>query len=751
MALKKTTCVLCANLCGLEVTVENNKIVKVRGDKDNPRSEGYVCRKGLSIAFYQHHADRLSHPLKKVGDAFEKISWEQALDEIAGKLSATVKEHGPRSLAMVMGGGSLGCPSQGVFAGTLLRGLGSQYLYSSLAQELTGRFWIDGKTYGSQGAHTEPHLEETDMLFTVGWNPMMSHHTPQARRVFTKFSKHPDKILVVVDPRRSETAAIADIHLPIRPGTDALFYRAMIAIILNEGWQNDDYIEKHVNGFDAVRSWATDFDARSALKICALDHGQVKEVCRLFATRKSSHHSDLGVLMTRHSTLISYLENVLQAICGRTGVEAGNIFPVGLGGGGRGGTTPDEREARRWRTVVTDFPAIANSYPPNVLPEEILSDHPERIRAVIVGTANPLRSHADTSAYEEAFKKLDLAVSIELSMTETAALSHYVLPALSGYESWDGGMRAGYPKVFMQFRPGVVEPEGERMEAGEIYVHLADRLGLIPEIPDALYQAADSGDRSTFGAALLEYIQSNPAAGRAMPFVLGKTLGKQLGSTHLAFQWFSLQNLPASFHDMAERVGFIPGPGLGEEIYQAILDHPEGFWIGAVDENNWDHFQAIATKDGRINLDVPEMADWIREIDPEIEAGKLEEDKEDYPFLMSSGLHWDLNANTGLRDPEWNKGKRAYTALMHPDDAERLSVNDGQMIRVTTEAGEVTIELQVSDLTRPGTIIVPHGSGLVHQGKTYGANANRLSKNTNRDRIAATPLHRYIRCRIDLE
>jgi anaerobic selenocysteine-containing dehydrogenase len=301
----------------------------------------------------------------------------------------------------------------------------------------------------------------------------------------------------------------------------------------------------------------------------------------------------------------------------------------------------------------------------------------------------------------------------------------------------------------MQFRQPVLEPEGEQIEAGEIFVRLADRLGLIPEIPDTLYQAADSGDRLTFGAALVDFMKSNPEAGGKMPYILAKTLGKQLGSVHLASLWGLLQNLSPPFHEMAGRVGFQPGPGLGEEIFQAMQEHPSGLWIGEVDKDEWDHFQALATADGRINLDVPEMAEWIQEIDPVMEANRLDEDKEKFPFIMSSGLHWDLNANTGMRDPAWNKGKRACTALMHPGDAEEFGFSDGQMVRVTTEAGEETIELQVTGNARAGYIMIPHGFGLVYQGKTYGANANRLAKNTHRDQIAATPLHRYIRCRID--
>ena len=730
--------------------VENNQIVKVRGDKANPRSEGYVCRKGLNIKYYQHNAERLTHPLKKIGSSFVKISWKQAIDEVAEKFTKIVDEHGPRSLALMLGGGNMGCPTQGAFAVNFLRGLGSQYLYSALAQELTGRYWVDGKTFGNQNLHLIPDLAETDMLLAVGWNPMMSHHTHQARRVLNKFSKDPDKILVVVDPRLSETAKIADIHLPIRPGTDALFYRAMISIILKKGWHAQDYIEKHVRGFEQIRPWATDFDAKKALAVCELDYDQVKEICHLYSARKSSHHSDLGVLMTRHSTLISYLETVLRTVCGRIGVSGGNVFSVGIGSGGSGKKeSPDQREARLWRTVNTNYPAIVNIYPPNVMPEEILSDHPDRLRAVIVSATNPLRSYADTSAYEEAFNRLDLLVTVEISMTETAALSHYVLPARSAYESWDGGVGVGFPRIFMQVRQPVLAPEGEQLEAGEIFLRLADRVGLVPEIPDTLNEAAKSGDRLKFAEVLFEYLQSDPKAASKLPYLIGKTLGNSLGSVQLSALWGLLQNLSPSFSEMAARVGFNPGTGLGDEIFQTTLDNPGGIWIGEVDVETWDHLKSLNTEDGRINLNVPELLDWIREIEPVLETKKLTGGATTYPFIMSSGRHWDVNANSQMRDPSWNQGKRACTALMHPSDAEEMGFSDRQMVRVTTEAGQETIELQVTVATRPGYIMIPHGFGLVYQGDTNGANANRLAKNTHRDRIAGTPLHRYIRCRIE--
>lgn len=687
--------------------------------------------------------------MKRVGDRFERISWDQAINEIAARLKGMVDEHGPRSLAL-MGGGTIGCMSQGPFSVGLLRAMGSQYFYNAIAQELTGRYWADGECFGNQNRHTVPDLEHTDMVLMVGKNPMMSHHSPRARKHWPAFAKDPDNVLVVVDPRISETAKLAHIHLALRPGTDALLYRAMIAIIVQNNWQDQAYIDEHVSGFDKIRPLFKNFDARAAVEVCELDYDQVVEVCRLFATRRSSHESDLGVLMNRHSTLVSYLENVLRAICGRIGVKGGNLFGTGLMSGGPTKVRNREKEAKAWHTAATDFFPITNLYPPNVMPEEILNDHPDRLRTVIVSGANPLRSFADTSQYEKAFGALDLLVTVDIAMTETAALSHYVLPALSAYESYDAGMQPhGFPDVFMQVRHPVVSPQGEQLEAAEIFTRLADALGLVPEIPEKLQEAADSGDRLRLGAALMAFAGENPNAGRAMQFVLAKTLGRSIGSVNLAWQWSRLVTLPPWAQEKAVRAGFSPGPAIGDEVFKAVIDAPGGLIVGSVVPDEWDHFKAVATADGRINLDVPEMLEWLEEIEPARELEDLNAGQDAYPLIMSSGLHFDGNANTQMRDPAWNEGKTYHWFRMHPDDAAGQGLEDGQMVRVITEAGQETIELKIDVTTRPGYALMPHGFGLIHQGKTYGANANRLAKNTHRDKLAGTPLHRYIRCRVE--
>jgi anaerobic selenocysteine-containing dehydrogenase len=214
----------------------------------------------MNVAYHQHHAARLQYPLKRVGDRFERISWDQAIDEIAGKLKGIVDQYGPRSLAY-MGGGGQGCHFEAAFGVRLLRGLGSHYHYSALAQEFSGMFWVHGRMFGRQYLHGAPDVAETDLFLVLGWNGMQSHQIPEAPRHLQRIAKDPSKLLIVIDPRLSETAKIADRHLSIRPGTDALLLRAMIAIILQEGWEKKDYIADRTSGFEIAKSLFMDFDA----------------------------------------------------------------------------------------------------------------------------------------------------------------------------------------------------------------------------------------------------------------------------------------------------------------------------------------------------------------------------------------------------------------------------------------------------------------------------------------------------------
>ena len=738
----QTGCVLCAQNCGLKIFVENGRMTKVLPDKENLRSKGYACRKGLNVLYHQYQEDRLTHPLKKVNGRFEKISWDDAADQIADKLKAILDQYGPRSLAY-MGGSSQGGHMEAGFGLTLLRGLGSQYYYSSAGQEFSGVWWVAGRVMGKQYNISEPDERNTGMMVAWGWNGVESHQMPRAPVVLKQISKDPDRILVVIDPRKSETARLADIHIALRPGTDALLIKAMVAIILENGWENNAYLDTHVAGWEQVRPWFENYDVPSALDVCGVDPETVLTLCRLMGEKRWSFHQDLGIYMGRHSTLNSYLLAILGSVCGLFQTPGGNMIP---GMVMPMGFHADERDPKVWRTVATGMPpAAAGSFPPAVLPEEIESDHPERVRAVLVSACNPLRAYPDTRAYESAFNKLGLLVVSDIVMSETAMLADYVLPCRSYYEAWDTTFFPWtYPEIFCQLRRPLVPPPGQSLEASQIYTLLADRLGLIPEIPDTLFAAAKK-DRMAFGAALMNWAVTEPRAMKAMPFVLAKTLGRQWDSAAKAVFWGMLMTAPRQFQHNAARAGFEPGMTLGDQVFQALLDQPQGVWVGKADIEN--PMASVKTPSGKIEVYIPELAEEAKALNPEEELAALQRSQE-FPLILNAGRHFKYNINSLMRNPEWNKGKADCTMMIHPSDAKRIGLENGKKARITTRAGCEELPVEVSDAAAPGTVLIPHGFGYKYKGRVYGINVNLLTQGTHRDPIG-TPIHRYVPCRVE--
>jgi anaerobic selenocysteine-containing dehydrogenase len=293
-------------------------------------------------------------------------------------------------------------------------------------------------------------------------------------------------------------------------------------------------------------------------------------------------------------------------------------------------------------------------------------------------------------------------------------------------------------------RRPIVSPAAECLEAAQIHTALARRLGLLPEIPAEISDAARE-DRLTFGARLMEWTKREPKVLSHMPFVLATTLGHVWDSAALAGLWGMLMTAPKVFRENAARAGFELGPDQGDRIFQALLDRPEGLWIGKVDTEN--PMKEIRTSSGKIEIHIPELEEQARYIAAATEADELRL-PESFPLILSAGRHMKYNANTLMRNPRWNKGKRACTVAINPADADSLRLNDGQKVRVTTEAGSEVGELQVSEQVRQGTVLIPHGFGLIYEDKVYGINVNCLTKNTHRDPIG-TPLHRFVPCRLE--
>ncbi len=247
-----TACILCSRNCGLTVEIDGARFTRIRGDEAHPNSKGYLCQKAARLEHYQNHDDRLRHPLKRRPDgSFERISWDQALREIAERLVGIRDRHGGQAFALV-GGAGQGNHLGSAYARQMLPAMRSRFAYNSLGQEKTGDFWVNGRLFGHQTCHTTEDVEHADFVLFIGCNPFQSHGIPSARDTLRELRKSPDRTMVVVDPRRTETAEQADVHLQLRPGTDAFLLAAMLAIIVRDGLHDRAFVAAHCTGFDEI-------------------------------------------------------------------------------------------------------------------------------------------------------------------------------------------------------------------------------------------------------------------------------------------------------------------------------------------------------------------------------------------------------------------------------------------------------------------------------------------------------------------
>lgn len=741
----KTNCNMCAQSCGLEVMVKKNQIISVRPDPDNPNSSNYCCRKGRAIKYYQHNSDRLNYPLKRMGNDFVRISWEQAYTEIAEKLNGLLANHGPRCLASI-GGALASSRADGGYLRALMNARGAQYHYSPVGLEFMGLFWAHSQVIGKGIPTTNADDEHTEALIVWGSNTYVSHQMSKARREIRNISEDPNRLLVVVDPRLSETARMADMHIPLRPSTDSLLLRTIIALILSEGWENRAFIDANVADFDKVRHWYAGVDIKESCRVCGVSVEKVREFCKILSTRKWALHQDLGIFMSRHNTLNSFLLLHLGAITGTLLMPGGTIVK---GGYGPPRAFTDEDDPAVWRTIITNRFAVFGNYPTAVLSNEILNDHPDRLRGAVITMSNPLRSFPDSNNLEKAFDALDLVVCLDICMTETARKSHYVLPVRSPYEAFDWAPSPspqGYPEVYAQLKYPVLLPEGERKEGAEILLNIADRMGSIPEIPQSLYEAARTKTRKEYYTELMTFIEANSKYRPYLLFIVGKTLGTVMRSVAKSGFWMSMMVSGPRTKQAAIRKGFPDTDLVMDDVFQAVVDHPEGTIIGLVDVNKG--LEVIRHEDKKFHLYHEKIDEYIKRITPEQEERELQPSAE-FPLLLSSGSHADAGSNGVMRNPDSYRYRKPWTVKINPLDCAELDISDGQKVRITTKGGIVEVEAEYDFKAGRGYAQLPHHFGFEFDGVVHGVGASRVSSRDELEELTGNPIWRRVPCSIE--
>ena len=484
MSWTPTACILCECNCGLEVEVADGHLVKLRGDRRHPSSQGYACEKPHRLDHYQHGADRLHAPLRRRADgSFEEIDWDTAIREVAAKLAAIRDAHTGDAI-FYYGGGGQGNHLPGAYATATRRALGSRYKSSALAQEKTGEFWISHRMMGSS---TRADFEHCDVALFLGKNPWHSHSIPRARVTLKEIAADPARTLIVIDPRRTETAELADIHLALRPGTDAHLLLALLRSVIDSGDHQAPragagaidraFLAAHAAAgeLDEVLAALRAVDVADACARCGVEEALVRRAAAAIGgARAFSSFEDLGVQMNHNSTLVSYLHRLLVLLTGSFGKPGTHFIPTTL-------VDIADGEAKRTSPVV-GARLVGGLVPCNQIADEILTEHPKRYRAMIVEAANPAHSLADSKRMREALAALELVVVIDTAMSETAQLAHYVLPAASQFEKAEATFfNFDFPENYFHLRRRLFAPRAGTLPEAEIHARLAEALGAVGE------------------------------------------------------------------------------------------------------------------------------------------------------------------------------------------------------------------------------------------------------------------------------
>ncbi|MEM1416393.1 MAG: molybdopterin-dependent oxidoreductase [Myxococcota bacterium] len=688
MASTRTFCRICEAHCGLIAETEGDRVVAIRPDREHPVSQGYVCVKGLALGALNEDPDRVNQPMKRIGtDEWVEISWDQALEEIGAKVRALRSRHGDRCVAHYSGNPSFFSFQNVLFSAAFLEALGSPNHYASHSIDANPKFDVATQIYGSSLLQPVPDLERCELFVCLGSNPVVSQmsivQVPNALGRLKAIEARGGRV-VIVDPRRTETAAKVGEHLPVVPGTDVFLLLGMLHVIAFEKRAVDEAaladVARGVRDFcDAARPWTPEICAG----LTGIEAGAIRELAEAFlhATGACLYMST-GVNMGPFGSLSFWLVQGLSLLAGHLDREGGLVFPQGafdavklagaLGLGGEDGH----------RTLVGGWHRVAGAFPVGALADEIRVDHPERVRALFVSCGNPAHSVPGTEL-EEALDELELLVSIDLYRNETARRAHYVLPATDMLERSDFPVSWTTLQVVphAQYTQAVVPPKHGRRPEWEIVGDLAVACGAKPLGPGPL-------------VGLLPRING----------LLGR-LGRRI--------------TPDEVLALLLRWG-------GQTTLGALKKRPEGVLL-APNEGGRILGKRVATKDGRVHLDAPRLL---------ADLGRLEEHAHELQSrrdgrLALIGRRQRTSHNSWMHNVERVPHEPANAALIHPHDAAERGIVDGAEVLVRGPLEAIRVPARLTEDVAPGVVAVPHGwghagSALRRATRLGGGNVNRV-------------------------
>ncbi len=665
------TCPLCEATCGLAFEVENGRIVAARPDADDVFSKGCACPKGIATAEIHNDPDRVRRPLRRRADgSFEEIGWDQALDEVAARLKAVRAAHGADAVGFYWGN-----PTNNNFGAVLLidaltKALGTRNRFGAGSQDANPRLVASSLLYGSYTSIPVPDVDRTDYFLCLGANPVVSNGSimtaPDMKGRLRAIRARGGKV-VVVDPRRSETAAEADEYVAIRPGSDAAFLFAIVNVLFEEGLADTAFLEAQTTGLEAFRRRVAAMTPERVADFIGVDAATTRRLARELAAAPSSVvYARMGVAVSTHATLANAAADLVNVVLGRVGTVGGSMFPRSPFGLGNIARRMGMEGRGRWKSRVRGLPETMGDLPAAVMLEEMTTPGEGQIRAFITFAGNPVLSTANARALSSALADLDFMVSIDLYVNETSRHADYILPPCwdLAEEHADLVFSSFAVRNVVRYSPPVVRKSpGERSD-WEILLGLTERLGGGPLGDPVL-------DRLLAWLAPLG-LAWTPTAMAGLLLRLGPH-----GDGFLP--WSSGLNL-ARLKEAAHGVDLGPlEPGFAHQMHH---------------------------KGGRIHLEDGTLAEGWSLLEADLAATAPR------PGLVLIGRREQRTNNSWTHNvPSLVAGKERCLLYVHPQDAERAGVHDGGMAELSSRVHLGPVKVKVTDEVMPGVVSLPHGWG----------------------------------------
>ncbi|MFI6082287.1 molybdopterin oxidoreductase family protein [Streptomyces sp. NPDC051217] len=719
-------CPLCEATCGLILTIEGTTVTGARGDRDDIFSKGFICPKGASFGELDADPDRLRTPLIRENGELREAGWDEAFDLIAARLRPLIEEHGTAVVGAVLGNPNVHTMAGVLYPPVLLGILRTPNLFTASTLDQMPKHVSSGLLFGDAFAIPVPDLDNTSHLLLLGANPLDSNGSLCTAPDFPgklKAMRGRGGTLTVVDPRRTRTARLADRHLAIRPGTDALLLAALVHVLFEEGLTDPGALTDHLEGLDELRAATADFTPDAVAAACDLDAGEIRTLAReLAAAPAAAVYGRIGSCTVEYGTLASWLIDVLNVLTGNLDRPGGALFPLSATDNAPRPAGPGKGFALgRWASRVGGHPEVRGELPIAVLAEEIETPGDGRIRAVIAVAANPVLSAPDGRRLGRALDSLDFMVSVDPYLNETSLHADVVLPPPPPSQSahFDFVFNGFAVRNQARYSPPAVPLAAGSMDECEILARLALALGgMHGADPSAI---DDQVIEDTLTKAVDDPL--SPVHGRD-PKELAAALTGADG--------------PERRLDLMLRLGPY-GDGFGADpaglTLARLADRPHGIDLGPLKPRLPG---ILKTRSGRVELlpgpiaaDLPRLRAALTEVPASL--------------VLVGRRHLRSNNSWMHNVPTLNGGSNSCTVQVHPADAERLGLADGGQARITTEAGEITIPVEITDTVRAGVVSVPHGWGHDRPGTRMavaharpGVNVNQLLDGSRRDPLSGT-------------